>query len=71
MAPILQSSLEEKAYMTEIVKNNSSIKFDLLETGNGGTDQPDREDVFTNLYSVIDTVDKAKVEDTKKLTALI
>ena len=52
--------------MTEIVKNNSSIKFDLLETGNGGTDQPDREDVFTNLYSVIDTVDKAKVEDTNK-----
>ena len=27
--------------MTEIVKNNSSIKFDLLETGNGGTGQPE------------------------------
>ena len=65
LAPILQSSLEEKAYMTEIVKNNS-IKFDLLETGNGGTDQTDRDGVFTNLFGVIDTVDKAEMKDTNK-----
>ena len=52
--------------MTEIVKNNSSIKFDLLETGNCGTDQPDREGVFTNLFGVIDTVDKAEMKDTNK-----
>ncbi len=64
MAPILQSFLEEKAYMTEIVKNNSSIKFDLLETGNGGTDQPDGGGVFTNLFGVVDTADKAEMTDT-------
>ena len=52
--------------MTEIVKNNSSIKFDLLETGNGGTDQPDREGVFTNLFGGIDTLDKAEMKDTNK-----
>ena len=52
--------------MTEIVKNNSSIKFDLLETGNGGTDQTDREGVFTNLFGGIDTVDKAEMKDTTK-----
>ncbi len=50
--------------MTEIVKNNSSIKFDLLETGNAGTDQPDREGVFTNLFGVIDMADKAEINDT-------
>ena len=52
--------------MTEIVKNNSSIKFDLLETGNGGTDQPDRGGVFTNLFGVIDWADKAEMKDTNK-----
>ena len=52
--------------MTEIVKNNSSIKFDLLETGNGGTDQRDRDGVFTNLFGGIDTVDKAERRDTNK-----
>ena len=52
--------------MTEIVKNNSSIKFDLLETGNGGTDQRDRDGVFTNLFGGIDTVDKAEMKDTNK-----
>ena len=36
--------------MTEIVKNNSSIKFDLLETGNGGTGQPESGGVFNNLF---------------------
>ena len=51
--------------MTEIVKNNSSIKFDLLETGNGGTDQPESEGVFTNLFGVIDTEDNAQMKDTK------
>ena len=50
--------------MTEIVKNNSSIKFDLLETGNGSTDQPNRGGVFTNLFGVIDTSDKADIKET-------
>ena len=50
--------------MTEIVKNNSSIKFDLLETGNGGTDQPESGGVFTNLFGFIDTEDKAQMKDT-------
>ena len=50
--------------MTEIVKNNSSITFDLLETSNGGTGQPDSGGVFNNLFGVIDTKDKAQTKDT-------
>ena len=36
--------------MTEIVKNNSSMTFDLVETGNGGANSPDKEGVFNEIY---------------------
>ncbi len=49
--------------MTEIVKNNSSIKFDLLETGNGGSDQPESEGIFTSLFGSIETEDKTEMQD--------
>ena len=51
--------------MTEIVKNNSSITFDLLETSNGGTAQPESGGVFNNLFGVIDTEDITHMKDTK------
>ena len=36
--------------MTEIVKNNSSMKFDLLETGSGGANSPKAKSVFNALF---------------------
>ena len=51
--------------MKEIVKNNSSITFDLLETSNGGTGQPESGGVFNNLFGVIDTEDINHMKDTK------
>ena len=40
------------------------MKFDLLETGNGGTDQPESGDVFNNLFGVIDTENRAHLKNT-------
>ena len=36
--------------MTELVKNNSSMKFDLLETGSGGANSPRTKSVFNALF---------------------
>ena len=36
--------------MTEIVKNNSSMTFDLLETGSGGANSPKAKGVFNALF---------------------
>ena len=36
--------------MTEIVKNNSSIKLDILDMGNVGSDQSESEGVFNSLF---------------------
>ena len=61
--------------MTEIVKNNSSIKLDILDMGNVGSDQSESEGVFNSLFGGIDAKDNAegraaerkkKVNKTKK-----
>ena len=40
--------------MTEIVQNNNSMKFDLLETGNGGTGTSGSEGFFNSLLGNVD-----------------
>ena len=50
--------------MTEIVKNNSSIKLDILDMGNGGSDQSESGGVFNNLFGGIDAKDSAEVLST-------
>ena len=49
--------------MTEIIKNNSSIKFDLLETGNGVIDQPERGGAFNTLFGGMGTGDNANMKE--------
>ena len=51
--------------MTEIVKNNSSIKLDILDMGNVGSDQSESESVFNSLFGGIDANDNAEVLSTK------
>ena len=48
--------------MTEIVKNSSSTTFDLVETGNGGTNSPDKKGVFNDLFGGVksDDIDETK-----------
>ena len=41
--------------MTEIVKNNSSMAFDLLETGNGGANSAEAKDGFTAMFGGMGT----------------
>ena len=41
--------------MTEIVQNNNGMKFDLLETGNGGTGIPEGDGFFNSLLGSVDT----------------
>ncbi len=50
--------------MTEIVKNNSSIKLDILDMGNVGSDQSESEGVFNSLFGGIDAKDNAEVLST-------
>ena len=40
--------------MTEIVQNNNSMKFDLLETGNSSSSGPDSDNLFNNLLGSVD-----------------
>ena len=40
--------------MTEIVQNNNSMKFDLLETGNSSSSGPDGDNLFNNLLGSVD-----------------
>ena len=40
--------------MTEIVQNNNSMKFDLLETGNGGTGISGSDGFFNSLLGNVD-----------------
>jgi hypothetical protein len=42
--------------MTEIVQNNNSMKFDLLETGNSSLSGPDSNNLFNNLLGNVDRV---------------
>ena len=51
--------------MTEIVKNNSSIKLDILDMGNVGSDQSESEGVFNSLFGGIDANDNAEMLSTK------
>ena len=46
--------------MTEIVKNNSSMAFDLLETGNGGANSTEAKDGFTALFGGMGTESNAE-----------
>ena len=41
--------------MTEIVQNNNGMKFDLLETGIGGTGIPEGDGFFNSLLGSVDT----------------
>ena len=50
--------------MTEIVKNNSSIKLDILDMGNVGSDQSESEGVFNSLFGGIDAKDNTEVLST-------
>ena len=50
--------------MTEIVKNNSSIKLDILDMGNVGSDQSESEGVFNSLFGGINAKDSAEVLST-------
>ena len=52
--------------MTEIVKNNSSIKLDLLDMGNVGSDQSESEGVFNSLFGGIDAKDNTEVLSNSK-----
>ena len=40
--------------MTEIVQNNNNMKFDLLETGNGGTGISGSDGFFNSLLGNVD-----------------
>lgn len=50
--------------MTEIVKNNSSIKLDILDMGNVGSDQSESEGVFNSLFGGLDAKDNPEVLST-------
>ena len=50
--------------MTEIVKNNNSIKLDILDMGNVGSDQSETEGVFNSLFGGIDAKDNPEVLST-------
>ncbi len=47
--------------MTEIVKNNSGIKLDILDMGNVGSDQSESEGVFNSLFGGIEAQDNTEV----------
>ena len=49
--------------MTEIVKNNSSMTFDLLETGSGGTNSPKAKSVFNALFGGMGTERNAEMKN--------
>ena len=40
--------------MTEIVQNNNSMKFDLLETGNGSPSASEGNGVFNSMLGNVD-----------------
>ena len=47
--------------MTEIVKNNSSVKLDILDMSNVGSDQSESEGVFNSLFGGIEAQDNIEV----------
>ena len=48
--------------MTEIVNNKNSIAFDLLDTGNNGSNSLEGNDFFNTLFGDIETESVAEVE---------
>ena len=51
--------------MTEIVQNNNSMKFDLLETGNSSSSTPDSDNLFNNLLGSVDIENTDREQDDK------
>ena len=49
--------------MTEIVQNNNSMKFDLLETGNSSSSGPDSDNLFNNLLGNVDIENTDREQD--------
>ena len=49
--------------MTEIVQNNNSMKFDLLETGNSSSSGPDSNNLFNNLLGNVDIENTDREQD--------
>ena len=52
--------------MTEIVKNNSSMTFDLVETGNGGANTPEKRGVFNDLFGGVEAEANDETNKSKK-----
>ena len=52
--------------MTEIIKNSSSTTFDLVETGNGGANSPDKKGVFNDLFGGVETEGIEETKNAKK-----
>ena len=52
--------------MTEIVKNNNSMKFDLVETSNGGTNSTEAKGVFNALFGGVGTERNDEINNAKK-----
>ena len=52
--------------MTEIIKNSSSTTFDLVETGNGGANSPDKKGVFNDLFGGVETEGIDETKNAKK-----
>ena len=52
--------------MTEIVKNNSSMTFDLVETGNGGANTPEKRGVFNDLFGGVEAEANDETSKSKK-----
>ena len=51
--------------MTEIVKNNNSMPFDLFETGNGGANSSEAKGVFNTLFGGMELEGDAELKNTK------
>ena len=51
--------------MTEIVQNNNSMKFDLLETGNSSSSGPDSDNLFNNLLGSVNIENTDQRQDDK------
>ena len=51
--------------MTEIVQNNNSMKFDLLETGNSSSSTPDSDNLFNNLLGSVNIENTDQEQDDK------
>ena len=51
--------------MTEIVQNNNSMKFDLLETGNSSSSGPDSDNLFNNLLGSVNIKNSDLEQDIK------